>query len=99
MSFMTLSLFINHYNAITQGFFHPFEDYDQIVDGSTNYAQFLPADSVMNQSIEDEIRKNFEEVSIACLLIPNDSTITSFRGSYIMGVPHDQIEILWDKIG
>jgi ABC-type antimicrobial peptide transport system permease subunit len=99
MTIFVLSMISYNYMVITNGFFKPFNQYDQVVERGTNYLKMLPAGSLLNQSLQSEMTEEFKVSTIPCLLKTNDETSASFYLSHIMGIPLHQIPLLWNEYG
>jgi ABC-type antimicrobial peptide transport system permease subunit len=94
-----MSIMADWYSNITNGFFTPFEGYNQIVSRGSNYFSMVPGDSIINQSLHTQINETLDADVIPCLLVPNDPSVISSNFYYIMGIPYIYIEELWGKNG
>jgi len=97
-SILVINLMTEKYSRISSTFFTPFSDYDQIIERGTDYIQFLPISSSIDQNTQGEIEEIFNVKTIPCLLISNNKDITSFKSSYIMGLNMGEMSSFLEKM-
>ena len=96
MTVMVISMTSERYQQTASGFFTPFNEYSQIIEKGSNYFQFLPAGSFLEESQQADIESFFDATVIPALIISYDETISSFEFNYIMGVNSLNIPLLWE---
>ncbi len=86
MTVTVISTSSSRYSQISKGFFIPFDNYSQIIEKGSNYFQFLPAGSFINESDVENVNTYFDLETIPVLVISNEEKFGSFSFNYIMGV-------------
>lgn len=95
---VTVTLLFNKYTMITQEFFEPFQDYDQVVQRGSNYFQIVPVNSFLDESMDQSIQETLGETPIPVLFVPNDTQVTSYEFKMLMGIPHNQTPQVWNTV-
>ncbi len=95
---IVINLMTEKYSRISSAFFTPFSDYDQIIERGSDYIQFLPISSSIDQNKQTDIEEIFDINTIPCLLVSNNKDIASFKASYSMGLNIADMPSLLNKM-
>ncbi len=98
MSATTMQLLTLYYVDATQDFFKPFENHVQIVESGSNYFQFFPTSSHLDQNLEAELEQELKTDVIPALFISKSEDFLKFDLSCLIGMRNPDIAILWEGI-
>lgn len=89
----------DRYSAVTRGFFEVFGEFDQVVERGTGYYQLVPVGSLLNESIRADVEESLGTAAVPALFVPNEEELYSYRFNYLLGVPLQEIPVLWRGSG